>query len=127
MATAGIIARRILVVDDEPMVCDSTKRILAQDGHEVVTASSAAEALATFEKGKFDLVITDYEMPAMKGDALAAAIKALAPEQPVLMITAYVEPLLSSGNALAGVDLMVSKPFTLPELRQAVANLMPKS
>lgn len=123
MPAPGIIARRILVVDDEPLVCDSTKRILAHDGHEVVIAASGEEALALFQKGKFDLVITDYEMPAMKGDALAVAIKALAPQQPVLMITAYVEPLLTEGNSLTGVDLMVSKPFTLPELRQAVANL----
>lgn len=127
MSAPGISARRILVVDDEPLVCDSTKRILAYDGHQVVTASSAAEALALFQNGKFDLVITDYEMPVMKGDALAVAIKTLVPQQPVLMITAYVEPLLTAGDSLTGVDLMVSKPFTLPELRQAVANLTTKS
>jgi CheY-like chemotaxis protein len=65
--------RRILVVDDEPFVCDAVKMMLAFDGHSVETASSAKDALALFEKSKFDLVITDFAMPAMKGDELALA------------------------------------------------------
>src|SRR5437870_372298 len=69
---------RILVVDDEPFVCDAVKMMLNFDGHVVETASNGKEALALFEKGKFDLVITDFAMPSMKGDELAAEIKARA-------------------------------------------------
>jgi len=83
--------KRILVVDDEPFVCDAVKMMLNFDGHVVQTASNAKEALAMFEEGKFDLVITDFAMPIMKGDELAAAIKARCPNQPVVMITAYAE------------------------------------
>jgi CheY-like chemotaxis protein len=119
--------RRILVVDDEPLVCDAVKMMLKFDGHVVETARNGREALAVFEKGKFDLVITDFEMPTMKGDELAAAIKARAPEQPVVMITAYAEMLQASGNLLKGVDFMVSKPFLLENLREAIAKVAPAS
>jgi CheY-like chemotaxis protein len=113
-------ALRILVVDDEPLVCDSLKQILALDQHEVVTATSAAEALATLQAGKFDVILLDYEMPDMKGDKLAAKIKVLIPQQPIIMITAYSESLRLKGDFPLAVDLVISKPFQLQELREAV-------
>jgi CheY-like chemotaxis protein len=117
--------RRILVVDDEPFVCDAVKMMLNFDGHMVETASNAKDALAIFETGKFDLVITDFNMPVMKGDELAAAIKARSPSQPVVMITAYAEMLHSSKNPLKGVDFVISKPFLLENLREAIAKVAP--
>lgn len=98
--------------------------MLAFDGHVVETAGSGKEALALFDKGKYDLVITDFAMPAMKGDELAAAIKARDPKQPIVMITAYAEMLQSTGNPLPGVDFMVSKPFLLENLREAIAKVV---
>ena len=125
MTTPAPSPRRILVVDDEPFVCDAVKMMLTFDGHLVETASNGKEALAMFDKEKFDLVITDYAMPNMKGDELAAAIKARAPGQPVVMITAYAEMLQSSGNPLTGVDFVISKPFLLENLREAIAKVTP--
>ena len=122
---AAFPQRRILVVDDEPLVCDAVKMMLDFDGHAVETAASAKDALAALEKGKFDLVITDFEMPVMKGDELAAAIKARDPLQPVVMITAYAELLRASGNPLTGVDYLISKPFLLENLREAIAKVTP--
>jgi CheY-like chemotaxis protein len=124
MAVANIPAKRILVVDDEPFVCDAVKMMLAFDGHEVETANSGQEALAVFQKGKFDLVITDFAMPRMKGDELAATIKARAPGQPIVMITAYAEMLQASGNTLSGVDFVISKPFLLENLREAIVKVL---
>ena len=117
--------RRILVVDDEPLVCDAVKMMLDFDGHLVKTAGNGKEALAKFQEGQFDLVITDFEMPGMKGDELAAAIKAQAPNQPVVMITAYAEMLQASGNPLTGIDCLISKPFLLENLREAIAKVIP--
>lgn len=117
--------RRILVVDDEPFVCDAVKMMLAFDGHSVETASSAKDALAMFDKSKFDLVITDFAMPTMKGDELAVAIKARNPQQPVVMITAYAEMLQASGNPIPGVDFIISKPFLLENLREAISRVTP--
>src|SRR5579864_1929729 len=119
--------RRILVVDDEPFVCDAVKMMLAFDGHSVETASSGKAALDLFEKTKFDLVITDFAMPAMKGDELALAIKKRDPQQPVVMITAYAEMLQSSGTQLPGVDFIISKPFLLENLREAISRVTPGS
>jgi CheY-like chemotaxis protein len=117
--------KRILVVDDEPFVCEAVKMMLAFDGHDVLTANNGKEALEMFDRGKFDLIITDFAMPGMKGDELAAAIKARAPKQPVVMITAYAEMLQSSGKPLPGVDFVVSKPFLLEHLREALATVLP--
>lgn len=117
--------RKILVVDDEPFVCDAVKMMLNFDGHEVDVAASGQEALALFDQHKYDLVITDFSMPSMKGDELAAAIKARAPQQPVVLITAYAEMLQSSGHPLKGVDLVISKPFLLENLREAIAKVTP--
>ena len=109
------------MVDDEPLVCEAVKLMLSFDGHRVQTAASAQEALAILQKETFDLIITDFEMPHMKGDALAAAIKARSPKQPVVMITAYAEMLQAAGNPLTGVDCVISKPFLLENLREAIA------
>jgi CheY-like chemotaxis protein len=62
----------------------------------------------------------------MKGDELAAIIKSRAPNQPIVMITAYAEILQSSNNALKGVDFMISKPFLLENLREAIAKAAPQ-
>ena len=125
MKMPAIPQRRILVVDDEPLVCDAIEMMLDFDGHVVETVGSGKDALARLEKSKFDLVITDFEMPTMKGDELAAAIKARNPKQPVIMITAYAEMLQAAGNPLSGVDLVVSKPFLLENLREAIAKVAP--
>jgi CheY-like chemotaxis protein len=125
MGAPGFPQRRVLVVDDEPFVCDAVKMMLAFDGHEVDTACNGKEALVMMAKHKYDVVITDYEMPVMKGDELAAAIKMRDPKQPVVMITAYVEKLRSERNPLTGVDFVVSKPFLLENLREAIAKTTP--
>jgi len=127
MCAAASAARRILVVDDEPFVCDAVKMMLTFDGHEVQTATNGADALSLYDQQKFDLVITDFAMPKMKGDEFAAAIKARNPQQPVVMITAYAEMLQSSGTVLSGVDFILSKPFFLDNLREAIAKTVPQS
>jgi CheY-like chemotaxis protein len=119
----SVPAKRVLVVDDDQLVCDSVRLMLALDGHTVETVSNAKTALEVFQKGKFDLVMLDYEMPGMNGDELAAAIKALNLNQPIVMITAYPEMLAMSGTPLVGVDLLIKKPFDLQEVRNAVAKL----
>ena len=105
------------MVDDEAFVCEAVKMMLNFDGHQVQTAGNAREALEIFEAGEFDLVITDYSMPGMKGDALAQAIKQRDPHFPVVMITAYAEILPPS---MDGVDHLIGKPFLLENLREAI-------
>jgi len=112
--------RNILVVDDEPFVCDAVRMMLSFDGHGVTTVSSAREGLTKLATGDFDLVITDFAMPVMKGNELAAAVKGRHPGIPVIMITAYAEILDPARDSLDGVDAVLSKPFMLEDLREAV-------
>lgn len=123
MSALGVSPKRILVVDDEPIVCDAVKMMLEFDGHTIETANGAEEALALFEKSRFDVVITDYSMPGMKGNELAARLKALKPGQPVVMITAYAEMLAAEQTPLDAVDHLISKPFLLEDLRTAITKV----
>ena len=120
MTPAILKARRILVVDDEPQVCQAIEMLLRFDKHEVVVVNAAAAALAELSKTPFDLVFLDYLMPGMKGDELARLIKAKDPTQPVAMITAYAEVLRSSRTLASAVDCLLSKPFLLSDLRQTI-------
>jgi len=121
--TAFASKLRILVVDDEPSVGNAVKLLLQSDGHQVEATYSVRDALARFEQGRYDLVITDFAMPEMKGDQLAAAIRMRVPEQPVIMITAFPGAVPPSAN----VDHIVGKPFRLQHLRDAITKVMPES
>lgn len=120
MSKPAVASKKILVVDDEPFVCDAVKMMLAFDGHQVDTALSGKEALEKFQANKYDLVITDYSMPIMRGDELASSIKLQFPGQPVVLITAYAEMLKAAGEPLKDVDYLISKPFLLDNLREAI-------
>jgi CheY-like chemotaxis protein len=112
--------RHILVVDDEPLVRTTVHMLLEDDGYIVEEAESGPQALAMFEPGKFDMVFTDYCMPDMRGDQLAAAIKRLSPKQAVVMITAFPEKLTCSDCPLGGIDSFICKPFEADALRTAI-------
>lgn len=112
---------RILVVEDEPLVREVLGVYLSEDNHEIVTAENGREGLEKFTEGEFDLVLTDRAMPEMNGDQLAAEIKKLKPEQPLILLTGFGDLMSGAGEQPAGVDLVVSKPFTLNTLRAAIA------
>jgi len=124
MGTSSKIFKRILVVDDEPMVANAVRMVLTIQGYEVKMAQRGNEALALLEQSVFDLVITDYSMPEMKGDELALHIKARWPELPIIMFTAFAESIRNFPNVLICVDALIGKPFDLVELRLTVARLI---
>lgn len=114
--------RRVLIVDDEPMVLSALKLTFKFSGFDdVTTAESGPEALACMEKGPFDLVVTDYSMIGMNGAQLAGHIKAEWPQQRILMITAYAHCL--DTTELHNIDAVLSKPFATDELKAALAKL----
>jgi len=117
---------RVLLVDDDPLVSDSIRRMLEFDQRHVHSVSSAAEALAVCESEKFDIVFLDYLMPVMKGDALAIVLKDRYPDLPIIMITADAEKFSASESLPQGVDQLIGKPFQLAALREVFANLVLK-
>src|SRR2546421_12710305 len=117
--------RQILVVDDEPLVCETVMMLLEAEGHLVTRAHSAQQALALFQPGRFDLIFTDFFMPSMTGEQLAVAIKSKCPAQPVVMLTAYSEKLQSWPRPASVVDLFIGKPSELDSLRAAITRLSP--
>jgi CheY-like chemotaxis protein len=115
---------QILVVDDEPPVRAVVTDYLTGDGHSVESATNGSEGLQKFLGGWFDVVVTDQAMPEMAGDQLAAAIKRVAPNKPVILLTGFGDLMIAAGERPGGVDIILSKPVTLNALRQALAKLM---
>src|SRR5215471_14701676 len=103
--------KRILLVDDEPAILQTLRIVLTTDSYAVDTAWSSKEAWALLNQVGFDLVVTDFNMPGMKGDELARLIKGRWPEMPVVILTGSAEILRASGTALPGVDALIGKPL----------------
>jgi DNA-binding NtrC family response regulator len=80
---------RILIVDDEEMICDMLSRRLTKEGYSCVTAHSGREALTHFYKNAFSLIISDIKMPEMNGIELLKKVKAMHPKMIVIIVTAY--------------------------------------
>ena len=113
--------RNILIVDDDPLVCMGTAAMLDDLGHRVIEASSGTQAVAIFEKDRsIDLVITDYAMPGMTGMELAAIIRGIMPDMPIILASGYAE--LPNGADEGLKVSRLSKPYRMEELANAVAN-----
>jgi len=112
---------KILVVEDEPLVREVISVYLNTDKHEVITAVNGVEGLEKYNDGYFDIVITDRAMPQMNGDQLAMHIKKSDPGKPVILLTGFGDLMQGAGEQPEGVDLVLSKPFTMSQLREAVA------
>ena len=115
---------RILVVEDEPLVREVIGVYLTEDNHVVTLATNGREGLEAFRNGEFDLVLTDRAMPEMNGDQLAVEIKKLKPGQRIVLLTGFGDLMTGAGEQPEGVDLVVSKPFTLNTLRGALAKTL---
>jgi DNA-binding NtrC family response regulator len=80
---------RILVIDDEPMMTDSLRQNLAEEGYRVDTATTGAEAVSTFEQGGHHLAICDLQLPDMDGMAVLRHMKEVRPATEVIVVTGY--------------------------------------
>lgn len=117
---------RVLLVDDEDTVRGFLKRGLELDGHSVMTAIDGSDAMdrLTDEGGAFDLVLTDIRMPIMDGIALALAAKRDYPDLTILLMTGYAEQRERAKNLEAIVADVLTKPFSLAELRASVKRVL---
>jgi signal transduction histidine kinase/DNA-binding response OmpR family regulator len=122
-AQAPSRALHVLVVEDEPLVCEGVIEYLVGDGHTVETASNGREGLERFQAGRFDIVLTDRAMPGMSGDQLASAIKEIEPSKPIILLTGFGDMMKDIGDNPKDVDFILNKPVTLTGLRQALAKV----
>ena len=115
---------RILVVEDEPSIREILGIYLAEDGHSIEMATDGNEALAKFVKDRFDLLLTDYSMPGMSGDRLAAIIRAMDPKIRVALLTGFGSQMPQGAPLRLELDAIIAKPFTLESLQQGIAEAM---
>jgi signal transduction histidine kinase len=122
-AAGGPRPKRVLVVDDEPLVRGVITAYLTCDGHVVEAAVDGRDGLERFRAGKFDLVLTDKAMPEMNGERLSMLIKELAPDMPIILLTGFEDFVNANGEQPKSVDLVLAKPLTLDDLRAAIVKV----
>jgi signal transduction histidine kinase len=115
---------RVLVVDDEPVTRLVLESYLTADGHSVVTAVNAEEALGCFAETGFDLLISDHAMPGLNGVQLACAVRAMHVDQSVILVTGFAEGSMGAEEEPRGVNLVMRKPVSRRELRRALISVM---
>lgn len=116
---------KILLVDDEADVRTTFRLLLGEiAGAEVVEACDGLQALELHRNGHFDCVITDFNMPGMKGDALAKAIKTANSDERVLMISGFADHVLVDGGAPWFIDAILPKPVNFEQLLNTVEKLL---
>ena len=117
---------KILIADDEDSMRQLVARAIAMDGHETVTAQDGAEALEilTREDGAFVLLLTDIQMPVMDGIALALSAARDFPDLTILLMTGFADQRERASNLNALVHDVVTKPFSVADIRTAVADAL---
>jgi PAS domain S-box-containing protein len=120
---------KLLLIDDDALVLNSLRDTLEAEGHSVSIASGGQAGVDAFFAARdagepFSTVITDLGMPYFDGRRVAATLKASCPETPVIMLTGWGQRLAIEGDLPAHVDILLSKPPRLSQLREALGRCM---
>jgi len=113
--------RRILVIDDDPDVRETTVDLLATEGHLVSQAATGAEGVSMFRADRHDVVFTDLGMPGMTGWDVAEAIKALEPATPIVLLTGWGDEIVQAARQRGSVDQVAVKPLDLAAVAPLIA------
>lgn len=118
------MTHNVLVVDDEPKLCDLLTSALSQNGIQVFTAGNGLHALKVLESEDIDLVISDWRMPGMDGPQLLAEMKIRYPQLPVIVMTAYSTVKNAVQSMRNGAFDYIAKPFDIDELDITVSKAL---
>jgi two-component system, cell cycle response regulator CpdR len=120
---------RILIAEDEEPLRGLVSRALKEDGHDVVATADGAEALDALQReaGRFDLLLADIKMPVMDGLALALATARDFPAVPILLMTGFADQRERASGLNAIVHDVLTKPFSVADIRTAVADALAAS
>ncbi|NKB19397.1 MAG: response regulator [Alphaproteobacteria bacterium] len=113
----------ILIAEDDKAVREFVSRALSQDGHEVTAVADGLQALTALEKQPYDMMLADIVMPQLDGIALALKASKDYPDLPVLLMTGYAAERQRAHNLDALIHDVISKPFTLTEIRETVRRM----
>ena len=116
----------ILLVDDEETILNMERKMLEPLGYRVTTRSRSTEALELFRKSHddFDLVITDKTMPDMTGETLAAELKKIDGDIPVILCTGFSTPASQVSKEIPGVDRFLMKPVVKSDLLTTIRSVL---
>ena len=117
---------RILVVDDDLKSRNIFKRLLALTDYEVEIVISGEEAVKRLKKSKFNLVLTDLDMPDMDGLALLTHVKSQYPEIPVIVVTGLASGESRNEALEVGAEGLLSKPYTRDQLLSIISKSLTK-
>ena len=115
---------RILITEDEDSLRSFVARALRLDGHETQEAADGAEGLALLGEDSFDLLLSDIRMPVMDGIELAHRAAEQFPALKILLMTGYADQRERADDLMTKVIDVVDKPFSLPDIRKAVAQAL---
>ncbi|MBI3001636.1 MAG: sigma-54-dependent Fis family transcriptional regulator, partial [Deltaproteobacteria bacterium] len=107
---------RILIVEDDPEMCRFLSELLTEEGYAAEVVYDGASALERYQRGDFDLTISDLMMPGMKGTELVCRLKEIDPEASVLLITAFGSIESAVETMRAGALTYLTKPFRTDEI-----------
>jgi DNA-binding response OmpR family regulator len=112
------MAKKILIVDDEPDMLEILRFRLEKNGYKIVTASSGEEGLKKAETAKPDLILLDILLPGMSGLEVARKLKKnkLTKNIPIIIVTALIGKDVMSEGVKDGAEYLISKPFDPAEL-----------
>ena len=109
------MAKRILLVDDEPLIIKGLRFTLEQEGYEILTAADGEEALQVFKEQQVDLVLLDVMLPKLDGIQVCQRIRETS-NVPILMLTAKGEDMDKILGLEYGADDYMTKPFNILEV-----------
>jgi DNA-binding response OmpR family regulator len=116
--------KRILIADDEPPVCIMLMNALEAAGYDVECAHDGVQALEKLETARFDLVLMDVWMPRLTGLDVMARLRERASPPRVIVMTGDNTPVTAVAALRENAWQYISKPFTIPALRERVANAL---
>lgn len=114
--------RKALVIDDEQIVLDSVRKILAGENYDVDTSITSRDGLEMALKNDYDIVFTDIRMPEIGGMRILRDIKRSKPSMPVVIITGYATVQSAVQAMRLGATNYLEKPFTPEELIEAAVS-----
>ena len=117
------MGKRILLVDDEPLILKGLKYTLEQDGYETDTAVDGQEALDKFFSGMYDLVLLDVMLPKVDGLSVCQRIRETS-SVPIIMLTAKGEDMDKILGLEYGADDYMTKPFNILEVRARIRTVL---